>query len=264
MSKRVVKIIATFIVIAVFFVFSALGYLHFVKGPALTVTQPFVRIISSSTSKIQSFFSSLLLIKRQLNERTKLEKELSRLKVESTKLLIFQEENEVLRELLSLRKSLNFVTAPAQVVSREPAGVRSAVVINKGENSGVSPGNAVIDEQGNLLGIVGDVFKNTAFVILITDGTAKIDVEIASQDTLGVLSGSHGLSLNLELVSQGAKVTKGDKVITSGLTGEVPYGLLAGFIEEQQTEGLNLFQKISVLPSGDIKNFRFVLVITDF
>ena len=137
-------------------------------------------------------------------------------------------------------------------------------VIDRGSSFGISPGNAVLDEFGNLLGVVQEVSGSSANVLVITDGKVKVDARVIGKDALGVISGSHGLGLNLDLVAQEIELEQGDKVVTSGLTGEMPAGILIGEIDEIQSSESELFQRFSVNPAAKTKDFRFVLVITDF
>ena len=158
----------------------------------------------------------------------------------------------------------DFVLVASQVVSRDPVGARSMVSIDKGESFGVSVGNGVLDEYGNLLGIVSEVFSSSSNVLVITDGAVKIDALLLRNNALGVVNGSHGLGLDLDLISQDVQIEKGDRVVTSGLTGEIPAGILIGEIDEIQSSESDLFQSLSIIPAAKTKDFRYVLVVTDF
>ena len=169
-----------------------------------------------------------------------------------------------MRQLLGLKQNLKMMTVGASVVSRDPTGIINTVVIDRGAEEGISRGDAVLDETGNLLGVVKEVFAHSGEFLLITDGLVKIDAKVAGKDILGIASGSHGLGLTLDLVSQGVKVEKGDKIITSGLTGSLPADILIGYADEPQSGSSELFQKLSIIPAAKLKDFRFVLVVTGF
>ena len=256
--------IQTAVVITAVIVLSMVGYFKPVKGFVHDLFQPIIRPLSSSTIQVRDFFYTLANLKSRLSEINNLKRELLSLKSKNARLELAGLENEVLRQQLGLKKNGDFVLVSSQVVNGDPAGSRSMVTIDKGEAFGVSPGNAVLDESGNLLGIVREVFQFSSNVLVITDGDVKVDALILRKNALGVVSGSHGLGLDLDLISQDIKLEQGDEVVTSGLTGEIPAGILIGSIDEIQSRDSDLFQKLSILPASKTKAFRFVLIVTDF
>jgi rod shape-determining protein MreC len=258
------KKIKAVIVIATIIVLSLIGYLDPVVSLIRTITQPIIRPFSSSTLRVKDFFFSFGTLKDRLSYVSDLEQQIALLRSENARLTLEGQENEILRQQLGLKKNLDFVLVPSQVVSRDPVGARSMVSIDKGESFGVSAGNAVLDESGNLLGVVVEVFSSSSNVLIITDGAVKIDALVLRNNALGVVNGSHGLGLDLDLISQDVEIEKGDKVVTSGLTGEIPAGILIGNIDEIQSSESDLFQSLSIVPAAKTKDFRFVLVVTDF
>lgn len=252
------------IVLTAVIALSFIGYLDPVKGFARTLTKPIIRPFSSSTIKVKDFFYSIATLTDRLSKINDLERELMILNSENARLSLAGHENEILRQQLGLKKDRDFVLVASMVVSRDPVGARSMVSIDRGESFGISVGNAVLDEFGNLLGVVNEVFGTSSNVLVITDGSVKIDALVLDKNALGVVTGSHGLGLDLNLISQDVQLEKGDKVVTSGLTGEIPVGILVGSIDEIQSNESDLFQSLSVAPAAKTKDFRFVLVITDF
>jgi rod shape-determining protein MreC len=62
-------------------------------------------------------------------------------------------------------------------------------------------------------------------------------------------------------VTQNEVIKSGDLVITSGLSDELPRGLLIGEIAALRTTGTDLFQKAYISPSVDLRNLRLLFVI---
>jgi rod shape-determining protein MreC len=56
-------------------------------------------------------------------------------------------------------------------------------------------------------------------------------------------------------------VKVGEKVITSGLEGIYPEGLLVGYISAVREEGRELFQLVEVTPIQDLTSIEEVLLI---
>lgn len=241
------------------------GLLDFTKGMVFKVTQPVIGLSSFSVLKVKGYFSTLFSIKRQLDESRDLKTQVKRLQKLNADLLIAQQENSSLRKLLALKQQLPHTTVAASVVSRDSTGLSGSVVINRGRDQSISPGDAVIDESGALMGVVSEVYTDTSKFILITDGSIKIDARVPNKPSaLGVVTGSHGLGLSLDLISQEVALSEGDMVATSGLTGKYPAGLVIGELFKQPGKESDLFQRLAVKPSADFKNFQFVLVITAF
>ena len=58
-----------------------------------------------------------------------------------------------------------------------------------------------------------------------------------------------------------AEVSVGDKVISSGLGGVFPKGLMIGMVVDVVKQKQELFQEITVVPSADLSNLEEVVVI---
>lgn len=258
---RYLLVAACIILLVVFDVFGALG---FVKSAALRFSSPIVGFVGHTTESAKSFFSTLASIKRELDENGRLRLQVKQLQAERADLLLTARENQDLRKLLALKQALPYTTVAASVVSRDPTGLSGSVIIDRGRDIGLSPGDAVIDAGGALLGVVDKVYADTSVFTLLTDGSVKIDARVPDKPALGVVSGSHGLGLSLDLISQEVELASGDAVVTSGLTGKFPAGLLIGTVDKQGGNGSALFQKLGVTPAADFKHFDFVLVITAF
>lgn len=259
-----IKVILGIIAAAGLLLISASGFAEPVKGLLFSVTQPVLSPLTKLTLRTKIFFFQITTIKKQLQKNQELNQLLKALQAENALLQEVRQENERLRQLLALKRKSPFNTIAAEVVSRDPTGRVQAVIINRGTRDGISPGDAVIDEFGNLLGIIKEVFPQTSKFLLVTDGRIKIDARIIGKEALGIVTGSHGLGLNLDLISQKTLLEKNDKVVTSGLTGTLPAGLLIGYIDQPQSAGAELFQKASLIPAGQTRDFQFVLVITAF
>lgn len=264
LSLRWVQILFFLIALAVLALLVNFGYLDFIQSGILRITQPIVRVASVSTIKTRDFFVSLATIRSQVRQRRELAETVERLQAENALLADTREENIRLRQILSLKQSLQLSTIPASFVSRDPSGISGSVVIDRGSSSGISPGDAILDEAGSLLGIVSEVQTNSSKFFLITDGMVKIDAKIQNIGALGIVRGSHNLGLSLDLISQDVKLTAGDRIVTSGLTGTMPAGILLGYVGEQQSGGSELFQKATIVPAANLRSFRSVLVVTSF
>jgi len=68
----------------------------------------------------------------------------------------------------------------------------------------------------------------------------------------------------MEYIPQEEAINVGDIVLTSGLGGVMPKGLVIGQVTEVQQMGYALFQSAIVRPAVDFSRLELVLVITAF
>ncbi len=178
-------------------------------------------------------------------------------------------ENEWLRELLGLSKERpELVFQDAMVTRRSASNWESNLTINQGSAAGVAVNDCVIDQYGNLVGIVTEVGVNWSLVTTIIDPDVEVGARIARTDDNAILEGDFSLMLEglvkLSFLPADTKLVSGDQVITSGLGGMYPDGLLLGSIRLLHTEADGLSRYAQVEPAADIANIRYVCVITDF
>ena len=65
----------------------------------------------------------------------------------------------------------------------------------------------------------------------------------------------------MKFVPISAKINLGDKVISSGLGGVFPKGLVVGRVVDIVKQSQELFQDIMVEPSADLSNIEEVIVL---
>jgi rod shape-determining protein MreC len=77
----------------------------------------------------------------------------------------------------------------------------------------------------------------------------------------GIVSGTIDGRLVLEFISIDTTVTAGDVVLTSGLGGVYPKGLLVGEVSDVQAADNDLFQSIYVQPAASLRGIEEVVVL---
>jgi rod shape-determining protein MreC len=194
-------------------------------------------------------------------ENEKLIKENSALLALAAKQKEAQRENAELRKQLGLIPNKNFDLEASFVVGQNPQKLGSWILIDKGKNSRIVVGMPVIVSQGIIIGKVAEVYANMAKVILLTDSESVINVRDAETEAKGVVRGKFGLGLVLEMVLQDDTLNAGDSIITSGLGGDLPKGLLVGKIQEPKTALDQIFQEAAVASPVKYSNLDVVFVI---
>lgn len=152
---------------------------------------------------------------------------------------------------------------PASVLLRDPAPGRQHVVIDRGRDHGVQPGQPVVGAGSTLVGVVSEVDAKQARVRLLTDRQSAVAVLIQSSRTPAVLAGD-GRALHLEFVPIDAAITPGEVILSSALGGLLPPGLLIGRVASVESRGSDLFQVVTVDPLANLDRVEQVLVMTAF
>jgi rod shape-determining protein MreC len=170
-------------------------------------------------------------------------------------------ENLRLGALLNLKQALQLPVSAARVIGRPTSSWEGSLVIDKGSGSGFKLGMPVVTAQG-LLGQLVEVAPNASKVRLITDRRSGVAALIQSSRAPGIVRGSIEGDLSLDFLDRSFKPKIGDTVVTSGIGGVFPKGIVIGdvsFIRDQRTDP---YPEIIVTSRVPIQDVEEVLVIT--
>ena len=153
----------------------------------------------------------------------------------------------------------------ASIIKRSPNYWYDIITINKGYKDGVEKGDAILDNN-SLVGEVVIVNKRTSEVKLISNNSknyisAKFNYN--GKDYYGIIK-KYSILKNefyLENVIGDFKDIKGINVVTSGLSNNMPSGLLIGQIKEIKSDKYNLSYNIVLSPNADFNDIRIVKVV---
>ncbi len=178
-------------------------------------------------------------------------------------------ENERLRDLLGLAEERpEFTYQDAEVTRRDTSNWESDLMIDRGTADGVAANSCVIDQYGNLVGVVTEAGLNWASVTTVLDSSCELGGRIARTDEDAIIQGDFTLMLEgllkLSFLSEDAQLVAGDQVTTSGLGGVYPEDVLVGVVRELRTDVDGISRYAVVEPAADIPNIRYVYVITDY
>lgn len=250
-----------FVLVALLMIADTLGYLSWVKSVFQMSLGKTSQSVSGSVSKTKEFFQVIATISKLAEENAQLSQQIDELSFENARLQTAKTENLALRRALNFVEKTDYQTIPAEVITQDPTGFSQTVVIDKGEADGVMLGQSLIVSPGLLAGRITKTYRHTAEVTLITDPNVTINGEVADSGARGLVKGEHGLSLVLDLVTQNEVIKAGDKIITSGLSGDFPRGLMIGEINAIKSSSSELFQQAFVTPVADLRNLRVVFVV---
>lgn len=176
-------------------------------------------------------------------------------------------EAERLRELLGMRQAAGLTTVAAEVVARQGLPWFRSLTVNQGLNAGVAVNAAALSAAG-VVGRVVAAGPRTSRVQLLLDRDCSVGVVVERSRVTGVVQGqvafaeSGTTDLLMKYVPALADVQEGDSVLTSGLDGIYPKGLLVGRVRSVGAPGVGLFRDVLVTPSVAFDRVEEVLLVT--
>jgi rod shape-determining protein MreC len=246
-----------------FVFFQPEGFSRTLRGVAHTLAWPFEKVFSSVAWRISDtgeFLSSIGTLKQD-NER--LRSENIRLKAENAHLTSLRGENEMLRTSVGLKIRERFDLLSAEVIGSGGEGQGGVILIDQGSMSGVRSGMYAVVGDGVFVGVVDEVFPFNAKVSVLTNSKSAFGGVTIENGTKGIVGGNRGLGMFFDLVLGKDALHEGDRIVTSGVGGTVPRGLLIGTVENVHESGDRLFQQASIISPVDLNGLRFVFLIKE-
>jgi rod shape-determining protein MreC len=256
------------LILFAFFILLIFGLLTYqgVKGKSPFINFPLypLRIVEQGISvviqKVKNLFNTYIFIIGKEEENKRLKEDINRFKRERNKYIEAELENKRLREILKLKsEEPRFVTV-AEVFARDPTNWFQMLWINKGKNSGIARDMVAVTPVGPI-GRVYRVFDEGANIILITDVNSSVAVRLQSSRIDGILEGGGGEICYLKYIPKKADIQIGERVITSGLDGIYPEGLLIGYVSDVKKEGGEIFQIVEVKPAAELNAIEEVVIL---
>ncbi len=244
---------------------SQAGFLGPVKGivavPLNFITGLFNRATLEGV-KIADMSSDVPTLQKRVAD---LEEALARYQSELVELREVANDYQRLSELVNYTsQTQNEEFLAADVISNADANAPlQTISINKGTRDGIAVGMPVVTQLG-LVGRVSDVTANASRVLLITDVSSAISARLQTTRDEGSIVGQASNDLRMEFIPLNAKVQEGDIVITSGLGGNLPAGIVIGQVTNVQQREFELFQNAVIRSLNNFATLETVLVITNF
>ena len=230
------------------------------RGLVLTVT-PFLKLYAAVTGTTSRLWANYVDLRRVRGENLRLQEEMAALREEGRRLAEAGLENSRLRRLLDLPAGREFDLVTAQVIAKDTTNWFKTIMINKGSEAGVQRSLPVIATEG-LVGRVVEVMPWTAKVQLLTDPVSSVGALLQEQRGTGLVTGDRGQTATVKYLPLMAEVRVGDVVLTSGMGGVFPKGILIGTVTATHRKSGALFQEAAIQPSVDFGRLEEVLVIT--
>jgi rod shape-determining protein MreC len=256
-----------FIAIAAFLLMGASRFtvLEPVESVTLDVTAPIQNALSDTTRPVADWVNNITDAGSLAEENKDLRAENEALRNDLARAREDTTEIESLRDLAEVRSQFpqdTFLTS--SVISRDASNLRSLVAIDSGRSDGVQEGMIVVTQGRSLVGTITKAFDDYAWVTLITDPKSAVSALVQESRAEGVVAGNYDGDLVMEFVGQGAAVKDGDFVVTSGVGGGYPAGVVIGRVSNVQKTEQDLFQNVHVDHLASLSELEHVLVLMSF
>lgn len=223
-------------------------------------------LVSKPVQYVSGFFGNLQDLQNTYQENKQLKTRVDKIVSLEAQVQNLEKDNKQLRDVLGEQKSLSdYKTEPATVIGRNPDRWHEFIIIDKGDVNGVKQNMAVMTATG-LVGKVKSVNQFSSTVQLLSDQDPQNQISAYVQGKANVFGIVQGYDQEKKLllvkrIPYDAKVSKGQTVITSGLGGVFPKGLLIGKVVKVQPDQYGLNQTAYVKPGSDFYDIENVLVI---
>jgi rod shape-determining protein MreC len=228
---------------------------------AIAVT-PVQSLLVKTHRAALSVWSTYIDWKSVRSENVVLRAESERLKLNALQVEEIREENGRLRRLLTLRERLPLAALAGEVIGRDAGGWVRALSVNRGRSDGITRQVPVIVPEG-LVGRVVQVRPGTSVVQLLNDPASTVGAVVPRTRTAGLVEGDAAGGVRFKFMARdGAQVTRGDLVVTSGLGTLFPKGLPIGRVVSIEDKGSALFHFALLAPTVDFARVEEVLLLT--
>ena len=222
----------------------------------------------SATDAIADFFSRIFSGADLRIENKELEARVAELEGQLQDYDDMKMENERLKQLLNFdteTDELEFVTA--KVIGNAPGYWFNDFILNVGISDGVAVDMPVINGDG-LIGRVLSVGAGYCRVITIVDSSSGVSAFVERTRDNGTLMGSVSTGdedealLTMSYLPPDADLIPGDTVVTNGLAGVYPKGIIVGNIVEVSQSSDGMRNEAIVKPRVDFYHLEEVMIIT--
>ena len=231
-----------------------------IRVAVLEVTGPVQSALTASFHALRDTWTDYLHLIGLRQENRALGKKIDALTMELSRYREGYLEAQRLQALLSLQQELKIPSMAARVIDKSQASLFKTILLDRGTTRGVRPGQPVLSSRG-VVGRVIEATPNISKVLLITDEKSNIDALIQRTRAEGILQGNGSGGGRLKYISNLEDIQAGDVLLTSGLSGLYPKGLVLGSVTAFDKKADSLFQKIDIAPASDFNRLEEVLIL---
>lgn len=216
--------------------------------------------VTQATSALSGIWRQYFALVGLQRENEALRQRILELEREAVRVGEIEQTNQRLTSLLGFRGTLEGPAIAAQVIGKDPGPLFRSFTINRGKADGVRKGMAVVSPHG-VVGQVLTASSHAARVLLITDHNSGIDAVVQRSRARGIVEGALDEGCLMKYIRQGEDVQVGDRVVTSGLDGIFPKGVVIGRIKRLHPRSRGQLMSTDIEPAVPFDLIEEVLVV---
>ncbi len=225
-----------------------------VRTTLLDVLAPVFGVLSQPAEAVSGTIGEVGHVAHVYQENRQLRAQVARLEQWQEAARRLDAENQALRGLLNFPADPQIRHVTGRVVGDSGGAFVRSILVATGAEQGVAKGQAAMTGEG-LVGRVSEVGEHSARILLITDLNSRIPVLLEASRERAVLAGDNTGRPRLLYLSPDARLSPGDRVVTSGHGGALPAGLPVGVVAEVGERG------VLVQPFVDWSRLDFVRLL---
>ena len=229
------------------------------ENAVLSITRPLQQAATWTTQSLRGVWDNYIYLVNVQRDNQRLREETKWLRQENHRYLEAYLQYQRLQRLLNFREQTPLDVIAAAVVGRNANSWTEIIYINRGTRDKVAKGLPVVTHEG-LVGQVIHAAPALSQVMLLTDFRSGVDALVQRTRASGVVAGRGRHLAELKFLPVGADLQPGDRLISSGMGGVFPKGLIIGEVKDIHRNGRQT-QQVEIQPSVDFSHLEEVLVL---
>jgi len=229
------------------------------ESTVLSITHPLQQAATWTIRSLRDVWGNYVYLVNVQRDNQRLREEIKWLRQENHRYLEAHLQYQRLQQLLNFREQTPLDVVAAEVVGRNSSSWTEIIYINRGTRDKVAKGFPVVTYDG-LVGQVIHAAPALSQVMLMTDFRSGIDALVQRTRASGVVAGRGRDLAELKFLPIGTDLQPGDRLISSGMGGVFPKGLIIGVVKDIHRNGRQT-QQVEIQPSVDFSDLEEVLVL---
>ena len=230
---------------------------------------PFQKVAAVVSGGVASLWEKYTSIDDVMAENETLKAENAELRQQMVDYDRVKAENQAYKALESIqsqRPEMSYLSS--FVIGRDPLDSFYGFTLDRGTLDGVAVNDAVVSDQGYLLGMVVEAEPTSCKVMTILPPNFNAAGVVSRTRDNGIITGSadyaaEGLCI-LSNLSRSTLTKANDQVITTGLGGVFPPDVLVGVVQELVPEASGKSTIAVLKPGADPRTVKHVFIITNY
>ena len=231
---------------------------NFLRDAILPLSRPMAYLLASGRGLFQN--------EPQTANHAQLLTKIDQLRLELLQVQALERENRALRQMVGLSARVGRRLIAAEIIALDVNAWWQTARLNKGLADCIALDMAVITPEG-LAGRIIRISRTSSDVLFLMDPACRISARLTRLDAFGIVRGQGvswrgQASCRMDFISKVVQIMPGDEVVTSGLGGVYPSGLVIGLVDQVRLDPSGLYQSADIVPSSNFRSLDLMFVMS--